>query len=127
MLINAKCNDCKEPSKFPVGFWDGKNDRHGCLYDCKNTDCEIKIMLDALAKQRENECSVVVKVNFENTIVAKNITIARRLKHITIHELSVMTGISCADLSAYENERKAIPVTHYENIMESISKSKVDQ
>lgn len=23
MVINAKCNDCKEPTKYVVGFFDG--------------------------------------------------------------------------------------------------------
>ena len=29
MVINAKCNDCKEPTKYVVGFFDGKNGIHG--------------------------------------------------------------------------------------------------
>ena len=28
MVINAKCNDCKEPTKYAVGFFDGRNDIH---------------------------------------------------------------------------------------------------
>lgn len=120
--VNAKCNDCKEPTKYVVGFWDGENDSHGCLYDCKNIDCETKKLLDVLAEQRENERSDVANENWKNSIVAKNITVARNLKSISIYELSTMTGISSADISAYENEKKAVPVTHYINIMESISK-----
>lgn len=38
MAINAKCNDCNEPTKYVVGFFDGKNGIHGCLYDCHNEE-----------------------------------------------------------------------------------------
>lgn len=31
MAINAKCNDCEEPTKYVVGFFDGKNGIHGCF------------------------------------------------------------------------------------------------
>ena len=40
MAINAKCNDCEEPTKYVVGFFDGKNGIHGCLYDCHNEECK---------------------------------------------------------------------------------------
>lgn len=39
MLINLKCDTCKEPSKYVTGFYDGKKGKHGVLgvlYDCKN-------------------------------------------------------------------------------------------
>lgn len=35
MLINLKCDTCKEPSKYVAGFYDGKKGKHGVLYDCK--------------------------------------------------------------------------------------------
>lgn len=124
MLVNAKCNNCKEPTKYVVGFFDGKNDSHGFLYDCKNMNCDTKKLLDTLAKQREKEQSNIAEENWKNSIVAKNMTVARISKGMTIYELSEKTGLSSADISAYEHERKAIPVAHYEKIMDSISKYK---
>ena len=41
MLINLKCDTCKEPSKYVTGFYDGKKGKHGVLYDCKNELCEV--------------------------------------------------------------------------------------
>lgn len=41
MFINAKCNTCSEPTKYVTGFWDGENGEHGCLHDCKNTECLV--------------------------------------------------------------------------------------
>lgn len=35
MVVNAKCNLCKEPTKYVAGFFDGPRGRHGCLFDCK--------------------------------------------------------------------------------------------
>lgn len=40
MVVNAKCNLCKEPTKYVAGFFDGPRGRHGCLFDCKNEQCE---------------------------------------------------------------------------------------
>lgn len=41
MVVNAKCNACKEPTKYVAGFYDGPKGRHGCLFDCKNEQCEV--------------------------------------------------------------------------------------
>lgn len=41
MVVNAKCNPCKEPTKYVAGFFDGPRGRRGCLFDCKNEQCEI--------------------------------------------------------------------------------------
>lgn len=46
MVVNIKCNNCNEPTKFVTGFWDGKDGAHGCLYDCKNIQCEAKQLID---------------------------------------------------------------------------------
>lgn len=44
MILNTMCNTCDEPSKYPVGFWDGAEGKTGgCLYDCKNEKCEVNI------------------------------------------------------------------------------------
>lgn len=43
MVLNSKCNTCKEPTKFVVGFYDGPRSK-GCVYDCTwkdwRNDCE---------------------------------------------------------------------------------------
>lgn len=32
MVVNAKCNPCKEPTKYVAGFFDGPRGRHvACL------------------------------------------------------------------------------------------------
>lgn len=51
MAINAKCNDCEEPTKYVVGFFDGKNGIHGCLYDCHNEECPIKQIMEVSASK----------------------------------------------------------------------------
>ena len=50
--INVKCNDCKEKTKHVVDFWDGENDSHGCLYDCNNKSCDIKIIKDSSQEEK---------------------------------------------------------------------------
>lgn len=52
MVVNIKCNNCNEPTKFVTGFWDGKDGAHGCLYDCKNIQCEFKQPIDNLSKKQ---------------------------------------------------------------------------
>ena len=31
MVVNAKCNACKEPTKYVAGFYDGPKGRDACL------------------------------------------------------------------------------------------------
>lgn len=115
------CRACDEPTKSVAGFFDGPNNMHGCRYDCKNAQCEIKQLRDEdLAKSKQKQADVAAE-NQKNNIIAKDITTARAAKKITIFELSKATNLSCAKLSAYEHERKAIPVSDYEKIMTSIA------
>ena len=61
MILNAKYNNCKEPSKRITGFWDGKCGAHGCLYDCDNLECDVKqIMVETERITQETKNTVAI-------------------------------------------------------------------
>lgn len=40
MVLNSKCNTCKEPTKFVVGFYDGPRSKDACMtVRIKSAEC----------------------------------------------------------------------------------------
>lgn len=62
-MINTQCNSCKEPTKFPIGFWGGINNKHGCLYDCKNANCPVKQTANANAEKKRKQQQQIIQTN----------------------------------------------------------------
>ena len=106
MVINAKCNDCKEPTKYVVGFFDGKNGIHGCLYDCHNEECEIKQIKELSASKDIQERLKIQLANGEKDMYAGYIAALRRDAKVSMFKMAKIAGCSSADYSAYEHERK---------------------
>lgn len=117
-MINMQCESCKEPTKFPIGFWDGINNTHGCLYDCKNTDCPTKQKMDASTNESQKQQQMTIETNSNNHIDAKNIETLRRDKHITTYHMAKAIGCDVADYSSYEHQRKPFPVDVYKKCMD---------
>lgn len=120
VLINRECDNCNEPSKFVCGFWDGAGGAGGHMFDCKNMECPVKIMLDASQKMNEEAKNEVARENLKNKIIAKNLTVARQAKKLVMYDVAKGVGISSAELSSYEYERRAIPKELYIKIMHFI-------
>lgn len=122
MILNVKCKDCPEPTKFVTGFWDGKDETHGCLYDCKNTDCIIKALMDAAATQIAQEQAKIQEVNGENGIYAGKLAALRRDAHVSTRKMAEIAGCGVAEYSAYEHERKLFPIDIYQTCMEYVKR-----
>lgn len=106
MILNAKCNDCEEPTKYVTAFWDGDNGRSGCLYDCKNEGCfEYQMKRESESKAVQDRLKIQ-NLNCQKGMYAGYIAALRRDARITLYEMSKIAGCSPAEYSAYEHEHK---------------------
>lgn len=122
MAINAKCNDCKEPTKYVVGFFDGKNGIHGCLYDCHNEECTIKQIKEASASKDIQERAKIQLANGDKDMYAGYIAALRRDAKVSMFKMAQIAGCSSADYSAYEHERKEFDPEVYRKCKEYLDK-----
>lgn len=106
MLINLKCDTCKEPSKYVTGFYDGKKGKHGVLYDCKNESCEVNQLLKAAEAEVIQKRLEVQDTNSQRGISAGYVVAKRRDARLTMFQMARISGCSAAEYSAYEHERQ---------------------
>ena len=67
-MMNTQCNSCKEPTKFPIGFWGGINNTRGCLYDCKNENCPVKQTANTNAEKKRKQQQQIIQTNHNNDV-----------------------------------------------------------
>jgi len=116
------CQTCTNPTKYPIGFWDGENS-HGGIFDCHNSDCEVKqakLKLDELIKNEKEE---VDGINSANGISIEIIKDRRRELGITIAKIAKSLGISPSEYSCYEQCREPLPVEMIDKIDGVFSKA----
>lgn len=122
-MKNEKCNTCSEPTKRPVGFWDGRDGSHGCLYSCQNEMCE------AFQMKRTEEMEINLKrqrireLNMENGIDIKQLVALRKNKKKSMRKMAELVHCSPAEYSSYEHEREAFPLELYKKCMEHLYKN----
>lgn len=117
-MINTQCNSCNEPTKFPTGFWDGINNKHGCLYDCKNANCPVKQTANANAEKKRKQQQQIIQTNHNNDVDVKHIIALRQEKHITMYKMAKTINCGCAEYSSYEHERKPFPKELYQKCLD---------
>ena len=122
MAINAKCNDCKEPTKYVVGFFDGRNGIHGCLYDCRNEECEIKQMMEVSASKDIQERVKIQIANGNKGMYAGYIAALRREAKVSMFKMAQIADCDPAEYSAYEHERKEFDSEVYRKCKEYLTK-----
>lgn len=121
MVINAKCNDCKEPTKYVVGFFDGRNDIHGCLYGCHNEECDIKQIMEASASKDIQEMERIQSANGDKGMYAGYIAALRRDAKVSMFKMAQIAGCDPAEYSAYEHERKEFDPKVYQRCKEYLN------
>lgn len=122
-MNNSKCVDCQEPTKTPVGFWDGRDKEgrsiSGALYDCSNEECLIKqeeIKAEQEAEQREVKAK---EINQQNGVDIQQMIQARRKARITIRDCADILNISSSKYSGYEHYREAMPLEEWRRIIKT--------
>ena len=117
MEIYEKCNTCADPTKRPVGFWDGADGTHGCLYDCSNDACEVYKRNKQKDREAEQRRLTVRVENTKNGIDVKHLVDLRKEQKISIRKMTEIAGCSAAEYSAYEHEREVFPTEVYRKCM----------
>jgi DNA-binding transcriptional regulator YiaG len=117
-MNNEKCEVCSEPTKYPMGFWDSFDDDSGLvlgsfLWDCQNTNCEIKRERIAAGQNAERKQEQVRAANAENNVDVKALRKLRISEACLLYDLAIIAGVSTAKYSAWENEREAMPPEIY--------------
>lgn len=121
MNIKAKCVKCQEPTKRIVGVWDGKNGSHVALYACGNDECEIRAFEKIFEEEARKRVSDVQAENDRNNIAPKTIRAIYRARGLTLIDAARLFGMTPSKLSGYINEREAVPVEVYIDILQKIN------
>lgn len=118
----AQCTDCQEPTKKPVGFWDGrdKNGRptSGLIFDCSNVDCPIKQEAMKVELKAEQRVLKIQEENRQNGVDIQEMVLARRQAQLTMRDCAQALGVSLPKYSDYEHERIPMPLCAWEKIMD---------
>lgn len=109
------CEKCRNKTKYISGFWDGENGG-GYMYTCDSKICPIAARRDKKALEAMLRKRKVQNENFKNGVSAQYFAQKRREARLLLKEVSDHTGLSPAELSAYENEREPIPVDLYDRL-----------
>ena len=111
------CQTCTDPTKHPIGFWDGENS-HGQIFDCDNLECELKKEKLKVAKFFEEEKRETEQVNLANGVSIEEIKTKRKELGIPIQRMAKELGIFPSEYSCYEQCREPLPVEMVDKIDE---------
>lgn len=115
------CERCREGTKRPTGFWDGKDeagrDISGLTYSCENAICKIAVKKRREADAAEQKRAEADEANSGQGIDPEQFVAARRRAGLTLYKAAQLADISPATLSAYENRRLPFPALVYNRLM----------
>lgn len=80
--------------------------RRGCLFDCKNEQCEIYQVKRFTESEAVKERIKIQNLNSQKGMYAGYIAALRKDAKITMMKMSQIAGCSPAEYSSYEHERK---------------------
>ena len=119
----AQCTDCQEPTKTPVGFWDGRDKNgtptSGFLYDCSNADCPIKQEEMKAELEAEQKVLKTQEENRQNGVDIQEMIRARREARMSMMACAKALGIAPYIYSNYEHEREPISPEEWKKIIET--------
>lgn len=106
------CERCLEPSKCVTGFWDGDN-CSGRLYDCNALTCLIKHVRTVRQREENLNRNAVIAANQKNGVDVLKLKRMRLNTKCILYDMSRILHIFCAEYSAFECQRKSIPLELY--------------
>lgn len=115
MVVNAKCNLCKEPTKYVAGFFDGPRGRHGCLFDCKNEQCEVYQVKRFTESEAVKERIKIQNLNSQKGMYAGYIAALRKDAKITMMKMSQIAGCKAVQIINFfmEHSRNKVIIGFY--------------
>lgn len=100
---------------------DGKNGSHGALYACSNDKCEIRAFEKILEEEARKRVSDVQAENDRNNIAPKTIRALYMTRGLTLGDAAKLFGMTPSKLNGYINEREAVPIEVYIDILQKIN------
>lgn len=120
------CKRCKEPTRYPIGFWDSysrlfNRPKHGFFYECSNLKCPKKIERMMSIAQGNAKKEAAIKKNISHGIDFSRVEAYRRKSGLLIMEMCRLLEIRSAALyCSYRNYQEAVPMDIWEKCLEVI-------
>lgn len=128
-MVSSKCDTCNEPTKCPVGFWDGYDERGNmtgsCTWGCDSPDCEIAIQRRLMEEDAARTRALVLQINAANGVDVRKLRQARMDAYCTIREASEEINCSAAEYSAYETGRASMPKDKYIHLYKYLKENRL--
>ena len=111
--MKQDCIACTEPTKRPVGCWDGRDKQgkatHGYIYDCDSKTCPTALARRVAAENEESRRERARAANAANGIDVRKLRRLRIEARCTIKDLSHICQCSAVEYSAWETEKEPVP------------------
>lgn len=91
------------------------------MYACSNDECEIRAFEKIFEEEARKRVSDVQAENDRNNIVPKTIRALYRTRGLTLGDAAKLFGMKPSKLNGYINEREAVPVEVYIDILQKIN------
>lgn len=116
MNEHQRCKKCPEPTKRPIGFWDGPKGG-GFMYRCDSQTCPRAIERREAAAENQQHREQARVANKAAGIDTAKIKTLYLQKGLTLNRVSQAAMIPISKLSSLMNEREPFPPELYQRIM----------
>lgn len=122
-MYNKRCDLCDEPTKRPVGHWDGHGES-GSIYSCSNKECVIVKESEAAAQEAARTEKEVREINAGNGIDVPAFEELRKDKRVSLRAMAMFLDVSPALFCDWTHHRKPFPPAKYEAGMKYLTRGK---
>lgn len=91
------------------------------MYTCSNDECEIRALEKIFEEEARKQVSDVQAENDRNNIAPKTIRALYRTRGLTLEDAARLFGMTPRKLNGYINEREAVPIEAYIDILQKIN------
>ena len=91
------------------------------MYTCSNDECAIRALEKFLEEEAQKRVGDVQAENDRNNIAPKTVKTLYMMKGLTLGDAAKLFGMTPSKLSGYINEREAVPVEVYIDILQKIN------
>ena len=99
-------------------IFDGDKGKHGCLYDCKNTECVVNQLHRISESKAMKDRMHIQELNGAKEMYAGYIAVKRKDARVSMYKIAQIAGCSPAEYRAYEHERKEFDPEVYRKCVE---------
>lgn len=120
MNEHQRCEKCPEPTKYPVGFWDGP-EGGGFMFGCSSQTCQLAINRREAAAESQRHTEQARAANKAAGIDVAEIKALCLKKGLTLNRVSQAIMIPTSKLSGILNEREPFPLELYQRITDVLN------